>query len=290
MDKLASAIMSGVSKTASPHQIDLWARTASNRYIKNGEELNDTIAKIAEENCLNPQFISRVCEAANLHTHSALLPQEAEKRASFQFPLADPKTIIIQISPKDQGESTLSEFSSPPSPAVSRRPSIADMMGVKEQDDGGESGKRLVIVIEKKAAETSNLNQKLLGLGMQYETLVKQAKALTVSHCLQGEDLHTMHKAACLAGVGNVSAEIFPSVMEELEKHTTMRFEKKAFPVDESLFTRDVPMKVVNGDHAVIAHLRTVNDKEREIDMCCGDISRNNDELRITRRKLQKIS
>ncbi len=289
MDKLAKAILSGASKYASPQQIDVWAKVASDRYVRGGVEMNETIKKIAEDNGLNPEFITRVCEAANLQTHGALLPKESEKRASFKFPLAEPKAIIIQISKKDQGDSTLSDFSKSPDSELCARPSIGDMFKAPPQGDGGEGKKRLMIVIEKKAAELDRLKGDLLALGLKHETVMKKAASATRSHILQGEDAVTMHKAACLAGVGSVSKEMFPSIMREVSDNTAINMEKIALPVPENLINRDVPVKIVNGDHAVIAHLRTVRDSERDINCCMGRISDANDELTIYKRKLQRV-
>lgn len=290
MDKFAQAILSGTSKYASPEQIDLWAKLASDRYVQDGVPLNDTILKIANDSGLNPEFITRVCEGANLHTHGALLPRDAEKRASFNFPLADPKAIIIQISPKKQEQSTLSEFSRPPTESVSEKPSMAEMFGVKDQGDGGEGDKRTLIVIEKKAAEQSELKQKMIALGLRQETLVKQAAKVIKEHILQGMNPDTIYKAACFAGVGKEAADILTPVMKEIQDNTTMRFEKTAMPAPEELFTRNVPMKVVNGDHAIIAHLRTVRENDLGIGMYGNRLAAVNDEVQIHRRKIQKIS
>lgn len=41
------------------------ASKASDAYLDDGESLNDAVTKIAKENKLNPDELSRVCELAN---------------------------------------------------------------------------------------------------------------------------------------------------------------------------------------------------------------------------------
>ena len=113
-NKFAQAIINGAASSPSLERLETWAKTASKRFIDEGTPLNKTITKLAQENDLNPHFVERVCEMSNLYTHNALIPSEPEKRASFNFPLANAKEVTAALAGPARGPSMSSDYASPP--------------------------------------------------------------------------------------------------------------------------------------------------------------------------------
>src|SRR5690606_18387695 len=164
-------------------RLEMLAKTAAKRYLEEGANLNDTITKIAKENDLNANQIERVCEMANIETHKGLWAKTAQKE-KISFPLADSKVVIacacgsgrmpVPCSPID------SDYAGPPKGLPLPGPSLASMMGV--DPDAAHNGltdvpekKRIIVILEKKAAERKRLQSEILFKGAELETLEKKA-------------------------------------------------------------------------------------------------------------------
>lgn len=76
------------------------ASKASDAYLDDGESLNDAVTKIAKENKLNPDELSRVCELANLKTFDSAVKKAASNKV--QFELADVKQIRKNLNMTDK--------------------------------------------------------------------------------------------------------------------------------------------------------------------------------------------
>lgn len=78
------------------------AAKASDAYLDDGEALNTSIAKLAQEHKLNADQLSRVCELANLKTFDSAVKKASSNKV--QFDLADitkiRKSINMSDSPK----------------------------------------------------------------------------------------------------------------------------------------------------------------------------------------------
>lgn len=76
------------------------ASKASDAYLDDGESLNNAVTKIATENKLNPDELSRVCELANLKTFDSAVKKAASNKV--QFELADVKQIRKNLNMTDK--------------------------------------------------------------------------------------------------------------------------------------------------------------------------------------------
>jgi hypothetical protein len=75
------------------------ALRAKSSYLEGGQELNDSIEKIAREENLSSEQIKRVCEKANEATFLDLFEKTADK--NFKFPLADSGEVIGRVYKED---------------------------------------------------------------------------------------------------------------------------------------------------------------------------------------------
>lgn len=255
-EKFAKAIMGTKVASVSEERLATFAKIASNRFVGESVPMNDTIAKIAQDEDLNSHAVERVCEMANLQAHASLLPSEPEKRASFAFPLADSKKVASMICVKpSSGIAMRSEFARPPcGPAASSGPSMADLFGVSGQAHDGfqvPEKKSLVIMIQKKASEKNRMHDKLLKEAMLVETAEKAAHHQIKQAVLQGESLDDIHVNACNAGLGDFAVEYLDKTAGVLQKE----FVKCAFEAPEELIDRSVPVRVINGRNPIIASL-----------------------------------
>lgn len=252
--KFAKAMFKSAS--VSEERLGTFAKIASNRFIGESIPMNDTIAKIAKDEDLSSHAVERVCEMANLQTHAALIPTEPEKRASFAFPLADSKKIASMICIKPSSGPTMSpEFAGPPvGPAASSGPSMAELFGTSGcAHDGFQipEKKRIIVMIQKKAAEKNRMHDRMIKEAMLAETAETWVHNKVKQAVMQGESLNDIHENACQAGLGGISGEM-------LEKSASIlqgEFVKCAFEAPEELIDRSVSVRVINGRNPIIASL-----------------------------------
>jgi len=74
----------------------LLAKQAAVDFLEHKTPLNDSIRKIASDNNLNPNQVTRVVEEANILTYKNLFEKNAEK--TFTFDLANSKEIISKLA------------------------------------------------------------------------------------------------------------------------------------------------------------------------------------------------
>jgi len=92
--------------------LDYLAKEASADYINNNVPLNDSIAKLAENNALNREQINRVTESANTSTYLSLFKASNDKYV--EFPVADSEKIASIINSEVEDIDTLSDYDIPP--------------------------------------------------------------------------------------------------------------------------------------------------------------------------------
>jgi hypothetical protein len=295
-EKFAAAIIGMPSSAISTDRVDTWAKIASSRFINEGTPLNETIQKIAQDNDLNPNFISRVCEMANLQTHTALLPGEPEKRAAFAFPLANAKEVIAALRPgPGPKKKILSDYTCPPSGLPGGGPTMSELFGV---EGGGHNGfevpekKKLIIMIQKRASDRKRVYDALLKSAMEVETAELAVHRHTKQAVMQGASLEKIHELACHAGNGDVTAELFPKTAQLLNKQflvSDSALEKLAFEAPESLIDRNVPVTIVNGRNPLLSSIDALKRYRDKTYSLRSGLMQIDDELKILGQRLKEL-
>lgn len=291
-------------------RLELLAKTAAKRYLEEQAPLTDSIRKIAEENDLNSNQIERICEMANMATHRALWSKTAQKE-SIAFPLADAKTVVrvVKKEPLDSTDSESpmvscpadSDYAGPPKGIPSCGPSTMSMFGADPEKvhhglhDDGEK-KRIIIVLQKKAAERSDLKSKILYQGMQLETLEKTAYQNFKQAVLGGASFYQIYEAAVGAGLGKVAEERIPKWQDQLisETHGTQRLRLEKIAIAKApgdLISGELGnVTVINGAHPVMVSLDTVTKKTGEIKQGLHNLLRIDDEIKVYNQRLRELS
>lgn len=292
-------------------RLELLAKTAAKRYLEEGARLNDTIRKIAKENDLNRNQIERVCEMANIATHQGLWAKTAQKE-SVAFPLADAKQIVTVVKKKpldcDDPESpTVSpvscdaDYAGPPKGIPEPGPSMLSMMGADPANvhnglhDEPEK-KRIIIILQKKAAERSAVESDLLYKGMQLESLEKKAFDAFKQTVIGGASFYDVFTAAASAGFDKEAGEYFPKwqaqLIEDTHGELKHRLEKQAIArAPEDLISDNLGnVAVSNGAHPVLVSLDTIQRKTGEIKQGLHNLLRIDDQVKIYHQKLRDLS
>jgi hypothetical protein len=292
-------------------RLELLAKTAAKRYLEEGAVLNDTIKKIAEDNDLNRHQIERVCEMANIATHQGLWAKTAEKE-SVAFPLADSKAVVTVVkktpldsddpeSPKVSPSSCDSDYMGPPKGIPTPGPSMVSMMGADPANVHNglheePEKKRIIIILQKKAAERARLESEILYKGMQLESLEKKAFAAFKQSILGGDTLYDVSAAAAGAGLGKVAGEYFPKWHAELVSGThgemRNRLEKQAIArAPDDLISENLGnVAIINGAHPVLISLDTVQRKTGEIKQGLNNLLRIDDQVKVFHQKIRDLS
>lgn len=296
-------------KTAAD-RLDLLAKTAAKRYLEERAPLNQTIAKIAKENDLNGNQIERVCEMANIATHQGLWSKTAAKD-KVAFELADARQVKQACGCGEPapdpcggpgpGPMLDSDYAGPPKGIPGGGPSLADAMGVNL--DGGHNGlsdvpekKKIIIILQKQAAERQRLADKVLLAGVELESLEKKAYHAVKQTVLGGASFRQVYTALCAGGLQKEAAEYLPKFQDALIKEThgeiRTRLEKLAIakaPAD--LISENLGNTVViNGAHPVLVSLDTIRRKTGEIRNGLQGLVRIDDEAKVYHQKIRDLS
>ncbi len=281
----------------------LMAKTASRRYLNEGTPMNETIAKIAEDNDLNQHQVERVCEMANIATHQSLWPDAPEKE-KIAFPVANPKVVIVRKAdssapPISCPPSVGSDYMGPPS-LPSTGPSMASMFGADPgeshsglHDDG--PSKRIIVVLQKKAAEKKAIQDQLIVETMRYESEKLAAYNAIKQEVLSGTPLTAIETAARVANLGKIAAEVLPEFQELLvaETHGRLRtsLEKVAIaPAPEEYISDELGnTTVVNGAHPVLVSLDLLHKRDGTIKALFTGLTRVNDEIKVYGQKIREL-
>ena len=312
---LLSGGQAHMSKVSS-ERLESLARTAARHFLGEGEPLNKSISKFAQENDLNPHQIARVCEMANIATHQALWSKTAQKEA-IAFDLANAKTIIRivkkepmdpcdddgpMVSPPDPGPAPCSsDYTLPPRDIPMSGPSMSSMFGADPADvhqglHSEPERKSIVIVLQKKAAERQRTVSELLYKGMQLETLEKKAFEAVKQAVMGGATFFEVWQAAAGAGMAKVAKEYLPAWQDRIVKDADgamkIRLEKLAIhKAPDDLISEDLGgVVVVNGAHPVLVSLDTVTKKTGEIKNLLNNLLRIDDEVKVYKQRIRELS
>lgn len=281
-------------------ELAMLAKIATKRFVEERIPLNATIAKLAEERDLNHHQLERVCELANVGTHQALWPGAAEKH-KLAFELADAKKLKEKRpEPRRVSSAVERDYASPPTPVAKAGPSLAEMLGVAP--GGGHDGiagpsekQRLLIILQKKAAERQRIKDQALVAAMEAETFEKRAYAAVKQEVLGGTPMQMVLHAAAAAGLGKIACELLPKFEEKLIAETfgQVRVELQKLAISrapEELISDDLgAVTVVNGAHPVLVSLDTVSKKNGVVQSLLYNLVRIDDELQIFRQRLKEL-
>jgi len=288
-------------------RLSILAKTAAKRYVEERAPLTDSIRKIATENDLNSEQIKRVCELANISTHRALWSKTAEK-SSIAFPLADARQVVDSVdSPSLDGGgvkspcSMDSDYAGPPKGLSAPGPSTMSLFGGKPDEvhnglhDDGEK-QRIIIILQKKAAERSDIKSKVLYQGMQLESLEKQAFNHVKQAVLGGASFYQVYEASVGAGLGKVAEEYLPAWQDKIvaQSHGTQRLRLEKLAISKAptdLISDNLGnATVINGAHPVLISLDTVQRKTDEVKQGLHNILRIDDEVKVYNQRMRELS
>lgn len=225
--------------------IDMFSKRVADDYLTRGTPLNDSIIKVASENGLNKEQISRIVENANTEVYTTLFNKTASKYV--EFPNADSAVVHKQVFADDTIEL---------SKAAERLSDYQDEPMEKLADDGtsifkidntipspiATSPDELYRQYTKVASVNSKIEDELEGLELQFQDST--------------EDLFNMIKQAVLGGAeyGDIrnaitsvhSDRIIEITCDEIEQRLSVNMPTRKFEKTAML------KNTVNANHPLI--------------------------------------
>lgn len=290
------------SAGATADELESLARIAAKRRVDEGIPLSDSVEKLARDYELNGNQIERVCEMANLATHQALWSRTMDK-AKVAFDLADAQKVKSKAGPAEARRRLPqldADYARPPQEIPGTSASLAELMGVGE--GGGHQGlagpserQRLIIVLQKKAAERQRARDRLLTAGMKAETSVKLAYRAVKQELLGGASTYDLLRAAKAAGFEKVARALLPAfetrLISEVAGRRRAELEKQAISrAPEELISDALgATTIVNGAHPLLVSLDIVHRSNEAVRELCQHLLRVDDELQVLRQRLRAL-
>lgn len=249
------------------------AKIASESYLSKKVPLNTTLSKIAKEESLAPHQIEYVAAQANHAVWERLYGMH--KKASYDFPVADPVLVINQLQVKSAPvvkQASFDYLTSPGQSHIEKTASI-ELSTVDKTASRRRALKReLQERHDKMAAAKDELVVKLAALERKIwdeeKSFIKQARTLVMEQPFT-------ERGAAMTKI----AEFVRSASEDNESLAKYLMKKLAAVVGgqglikqadlkapEEYIDMKMPAKIVNGRHALYITIKTLKDIRQEYD------------------------
>lgn len=252
--------------------LNTFAKLAADEYLgKNQTPLNATLKKIASQEFLTPFQVEYVAAEANKAVWARLF--SLDKTASYDFPLADAKSVLKDLQVKQSGptlQQTDLDYLSPPTSSKVASFDPMKALGVVEENMTKSAAARKEIKrqlqsrFEKMAAAKEEIERLIMVTATQIENLelsfVKEARALILEQPFS-ERGAAMDKVAEFLGSFD-RLEESRSLIHKLG-HVLKRqglIKESDLKAPDAYISDKLPARVVNGRHSLYITIKTLHD------------------------------
>lgn len=259
--------------TFSKEVLNEFAKLAADNYLKNKTPLNKSLQKIAKDESLEPHQIEYVAATANHNVWEKLYGMD--KKASYDFPVADPVAIIgdLQVKPKVIKEASLDYLGAPSAHGFTEKTASIELDSL----DKIAAKKRLLKKqlqerMEKCSVAKEEFERQMFVLHSRYEEherdLIKQARTLILEQPfeLRGE---AMIKIAEFVNAACGDEKTFArGIMKKLAAVVKGQglIKQADLKAPEEYIADKLPAKIVNGRHALYITIQTLRNIRQEYD------------------------
>jgi hypothetical protein len=292
------------SRGLSDREITKFAEDASAAYLDRGVPLDESIAKIASERGLAPNFIDRIVEVANLETYHGLLKRASpSERAHIRFALAKMETICegIQTTGPEMSvkiasarDETMFDYMAAPPQELSfggdygleKNASVATALELSNQieSDAPPHPKFARMVFDKIATGEQEIAGEVMGLridrGVAAARFTKTAKTLLLDGDI--EMVRDIYRDSTHLGLNKIAKDLIGDAVAQVSKAMPWEKVKLGTAVDEEYLPDNFPGRVINGEQITLKLLRQIDD----LDGRCSGAMRDIDQLDHTRERM----
>lgn len=247
------------------------AKLAADSFLKHKTSLNTSLAKTAKEEALEPHQIEYVAAQANHAVWSRL--HGMDKKASYDFPVADPEAVIktLQVKPVIVKQASDDYYGAPTgSTGFTEKTASINLDSVdKTAAKRRELKKALQSRLEKCANAKEELQRKMTVIESKYELterdLMKQARSLLMEQPfeLRGE---AMSKIADAIYGACEDKKLSRDLMKKLSAVVGSQglIKKADLKAPEAYISENLPARIVNGRHALYITIQTLKNLRTE--------------------------
>lgn len=254
--------------------------------------LNHTIQKTAQVEKLTPDQISILCQEANKSVHEHMFKTAENKYVDFE--IADPEVIVSEIDTKLSKTASANNLDAVFSQELSRLEKSASVESSEIDDfsfapgekksytsdfsftkQAGHDGLKVPeehlkkVAMEKKAQRLKDIEGEMIILNGQIESaeknFIKEARNMLLPYPAheRANKFELIAQFCKEAGLPKERFEKVASLTEHVMKRQGLLEKKASLKADEQYISDKLDAKVINGDHALIIHIKTLVDKDK---------------------------
>lgn len=252
-----------------------FAKLAAEGYLsKSKTPLNTSLVKIAKDEALEPHQIEYVAAQANHSVWERLYGMD--KKASYDFPVADPNAVINQLQVKPKGvikEASLDYLSGPSggSGFVEKTASINLDSVDKTAAQKRELKKTMQHRLEKMGQAKEELERQMYVLDLKYseyeKNFIKEARTMIMQEAFTDRGAAMMKIAEFVRSAAE-DEKLGQALMKKLAAVVAGQglVKKADLKAPEEYIDMKMPAKIVNGRHALYITIKTLKDIRQEYD------------------------
>jgi len=269
-------------------KLTTYGSIASKRLIDEATPLNDSIAKLAEKNDLNPNQVKRVVESANMVTHMQLFKTAKDK--NIHFDLADATVILANMNSE-----VLVKTASFNIPDVIPEVDYFKNFGIAPDDEEEKIASRkmnqydLLVMQEKLALAKQMLSDEIIMDGMKYETakdeLYKIAKQMIADRQIKIGDIVKLAVDKYTKPVH----QAVHAIVTELAETETVKLALEEAP--NELISEAVAdsTTVYNGIHPLLIKMDTLQQKGDDVVKHTGNLTNVEEKLKDVKQQIKEV-
>jgi hypothetical protein len=251
------------------------AKLAAEAYLTKKTALNTSLTKTAKEEGLEPHQIEYVASQANHAVWERLYGMD--KKASYDFPVADPNVVIndLQIKPKGIIKEASLDYLAGPNGFMEKTASF-DLASVEPAQKTAAEKRDLKRVLEHRFDKMSSAKEEFerqmyvidLKTSELEKSFVKEARSLLMEQPFtdRGQAMDKIAEFVRSATEGNV--DLGKGLMKKLSAVLVGQglVKKADLKAPEEYIDEKMPAKIVNGRHALYITIKTLKDLRQEYD------------------------
>lgn len=258
--------------------LNSFAKLASDAFLgKNKTPLNESLKKTAKSEALEPHQIEYIASQANHNVWSSLFG--IEKKASYDFPLADASEVIesLQVKAAPVIKEASLDYLTPPTRYAYEK--VATGVVCDDSVDTAKAKKRAVKKELEKRLEKAALAKEKLGDEMIKTQSEIQSKETELVNSFRTMILETpffergqaMDKIAhfinsSIDGEASVGMSIMKKLAADIKKRGLIKEADLKAPAE--YISEKLPARIVNGRHALYITIQTIKDKSSHYEDC----------------------
>jgi hypothetical protein len=248
------------------------AKLAAEAYLSKKTPLNTSLTKTAKEEGLEPHQIEYVAAQANHTVWERLYGMD--KKASYDFPVADPNAVIkeLQVKPKGVIKEAGLDYLSGPGGYTEKTASFELSSIDKTSAEKRELKKTLQQRFDKMASAKEDLEGQMFMLKLKFgeveKTFMKEARALIMEQPFTDRGAAMMKIAEFVRSASEDNEALARALMLKLSAVIVGQglIKKADLKAPEEYIDMKMPAKIVNGRHALYITIKTLKDIRQEYD------------------------